>query len=198
MTIRVVPSRSTATPESARTWTRHLRRPGTAALVVVVAAALIGCSGGGRTAKATTTTAEVTTTTFAMPAGATAEGLRSIEAGQCFELPKDDPAAQDRAVWVLACTDPHTHEAYAVLTYDGTAAKGGAYPGTTVVQDWAEQSCYAAFAEFVGVEWTASSFDIQTWWPSAESWGQKDRKVICSAYKSSGGRSTGSARGTKQ
>ena len=65
------------------------------------------------------------------------------------------------------------------VTYDGTAVKGGGYPGTNVVQDWAEQSCYAAFEEFVGVEWTASSFDIETWWPSAESWGQKDRKVIC-------------------
>lgn len=197
MTIRAVSSRSTAARQRGqRTARRHQQLA--AALVAVASVAVIGCSRGGGTTKATTTTAEVTTTTFALPAGATATGLRSIESGQCFELPKDDPAAQDRAVWVLPCTDPHTHEAYAVLTYDGTAVKGGGYPGTNVVQDWAEQSCYAAFEEFVGVEWTASSFDIETWWPSAESWGQKDRKVICSVYKSSGGRSTGTARGTAQ
>jgi len=169
-----------------------------AAVVCVSLAAVVGaCSGGDDdTTPTTTTTQAATTTTTGIPVDAEATGLRDLEVGQCFELPRDDPGAEDRAVWVLSCTDPHTHEVYAVLTYDGTAPKGGAYPGATVVQDWAEQSCYAGFEAFVGEAWTASDFDIETWWPSAESWARRDRTVICTTYPSSGGRTTGTARGS--
>ncbi len=167
-------------------------------LGVVLLAALLAlvsaCSGDDGAADATTTTAEVTTTTFALPAGAEPVGLRDIEVGQCFELPRDDPGAEDRAVWVVGCPSPHTHEVFAVLTYDGETVKGGGYPGATVVQDWAEQSCYAGFEAFVGTAWTESDFDIETWWPSEESWASKDRKVICTVYASGGGRTTDSAR----
>lgn len=168
------------------------------AVALAATAALAACSddGGGATDEPTTTTTVATTTTVGLPVGAEAIGLREVEVGQCFELPRDDPGAEDRAVWLVACDDPHTHEVYAVVTYDGSTVKGGGYPGTTVVQDWAEQTCYAAFEAFVGRAWTTSSFDIETWWPSEESWGRADRKVICTVYPSSGGRTTGTARGS--
>ena len=178
-----------------------VRFPGRAlaALVVLVVSAAVaaGCSDGGdETGDETTTTVEATTTTFALPAGAEPVGLRDLEVGQCFELPRDDPGAEDRAVWSVDCGSPHTHEVFSVLAYEGDVPKGGGYPGTTVVQDWAEQSCYAGFEAFVGTPWTESDFDIETWWPSEESWGRRDRTVICTVYASSGGRSTGSARAT--
>jgi hypothetical protein len=172
------------------------RRTAAIAAVVLLAALSASCSGDGDGPATTTTTTVVTTTTAGLPAGAEAVGLRELEVGQCFEQPRDDPGAEDRAVWVVGCADPHTHEVYAVVTYDGQVVRGGGYPGTTVVQDWAEQTCYAAFEAFVGRAWTTSSFDIETWWPSEESWGRSDRKVICTVYPSSGGRATGTARGS--
>lgn len=167
------------------------------AVCVTASLSVPACSGGDDESPGTTTTTEAaTTTTAGIPIGAEATGIRDLEAGQCFELPRDDPAAEDRAVWVLGCTDPHTHEVYAVITYEGTTPRGGGYPGTTVVQDWAEQSCYAGFDAFIGEPWTASEFDIETWWPSEESWARRDRKVICTVYPSSGGRTSDSARGS--
>lgn len=163
-------------------------------------AASTACSGGSdRAASTTTTTTKVTTTMApALPAGATAAGLRDLQTAQCFDLPKDDPGALDRAVWVLPCTDPHTHEVTEVIPYGGPVVKGGGYPGTAVVQDWAEQACFARFEAFVGKPWTTSSFEIQTWWPSEESWGRSDRKVICTVFPSDGSHTTGSARAAKR
>ncbi|UDY37290.1 septum formation family protein [Dermatobacter hominis] len=173
-----------------------LRRTAVAVLALLLAGATASCSDDATEAGATTTTTVATTTTVGLPAGAEAVGLRELDVGQCFEQPRDDPGAEDRAVWLVGCADPHTHEVYAVVTYEGDTVKGGGYPGTTVVQDWAEQTCYAQFEGFVGRAWTTSSFDIETWWPSEESWGRSDRKVICTVYPSSGGRTTGSARGS--
>lgn len=177
------------------------RRPGPLAAIGLLAAvtlsvALGACSGGsgGSSAEKSTTTTEVTTTTFGLPAGAEATGLRDLTAGQCFELPVDDPGADDRAVWALPCSDPHTHEVVSVLDYGGATVRGGGYPGRTVVQDWAEQNCYAGFEAAVGETWTESDFDIETWWPSEESWARRDRKVVCTVYPASGGRTTGPVR----
>jgi len=157
------------------------------------------CSGGDEPAATTTSTTKAPATTeVGLSTSAEATGLRDLDVGQCFDLSKDDPDAADRAVWALPCTDPHTHEVYSVVTYDGPAVKGGAYPGTAVVQDWAEQTCYAGFETFVGRPWTESSLDIETWWPSQESWGRRDRSIICTTFPTDGSHTTGSAAGTKR
>jgi hypothetical protein len=170
------------------------RLAGVVAVVVVIGASA-SCSSGDSSSGGSTTTARPTTTAPAgPPAGATAEGLRSLGAGQCFELPKDDPEAQDRAVWVVDCAQPHTHEVFDVIPYAGPVLKGGAYAGTAAVQDWAEQACYERFEPFVGIPWTRSDLEIESWWPSEDSWGRTDRSVICTVFPQNGGRTTGSQR----
>ncbi|MBS1836273.1 MAG: septum formation family protein [Actinobacteria bacterium] len=165
-----------------------------AAITGLIAA---GCSQSSGTIRTTTSRPQSSTTapSTAMPTGATATGLRDLRTGQCFVVAKDDPAAADRAVWVLPCSDPHTHEVTDEVTYAGPTVKGGAYPGAPVVQDWAEQTCFDRFESFVGRPWTTSSFEIETWWPSEESWGRNDRKVLCTVFPADGGRTTGTARG---
>lgn len=164
-------------------------------LAVLLAAA--GCSSDKGASGATTTTERRTTTTVGgPPAGATEQGLRQLQVGQCFDLPKNDPEADDRAVWVLQCSDPHTHEVYDVVHYDGPVLKGGGYAGTAAVQDWAEQACFGRFEAFVGIPWTRSSLEIETWWPSEESWGRNDRSVICTVFPETGGAASGTERGT--
>jgi len=176
-----------------------------AACCAAIAVVLGACSGDGdgATDGPTSTTAApvstaVETTVTTLPEGATEQGLRELEVGDCFDL-VDDPAAADRAVWSLPCEDPHSHEVYDVLDYEGEDDENGgdgSYPGVPIVQDWAEQACHDRFEAFVGVRWTLSELDIQVWWPSEDSWASGDRTVICTVFSPSRDRLHGSQRGT--
>ena len=180
-----------------------LRRPGARRAARLLAGALLvlgACSGDGGDS-ATTTTATpaagpaATTAPAGPPPGATEVGLRELEVGDCFDL-VDDPMAADRAVWLLDCAEPHTHEVYDVLDYEGEGAGGGEpYPGVPVVQNWSEEQCYARFEGFVGTRWTLSELEIEVWWPSAESWDLMDRSVICTVFSPTGDPLTGTQRG---
>ncbi|MFZ4517784.1 MAG: septum formation family protein [Microthrixaceae bacterium] len=173
-------------------------RPVVAALAV---AALAGCSGGGggptTTAATSTTRPAPSSVPAAPPAGAVPTGLRDLAPGQCFLLPRGDTQAEDRAVWVVDCREVHTHEVVDVVTYAGPVARGGGYAGTSPVQDWSEAACYDRFEPFVGAPWTRSDLDIEVWWPSQESWGRGDRKVVCTVFPEDGSAVSGSRRGSK-
>ena len=179
------------------------------AAVTVVAASLllVACGGssneGDDSSQASATSLEaspqtVTTATPGPPPGATLEGFRDVEVGDCFEEITDSPA-EDSAVWLLDCADPHDYEAYWITDYLGPGAgRGTSYPGTATVQNFSEQSCFDQFETFVGVRWTLSELDIRAWWPSEESWARADRKVICTVYSESGEQLSGTQRGSAQ
>ena len=89
----------------------------------------------------------------------------------------------------------------AVLIVDGVIEQVG--PSRRVerlaVSNDAEARCFEVFPEFMGVTWEQSDYDIQTWWPSEQSWVTKrDRTVLCAVYKVTGGRTKGSVRGSAQ
>jgi len=166
-----------------------------AALLASAALAGGACgSGSSSTSSSTTSERETTTTTDpdAPPEGAVAKGLNSLQVGQCFLPVTGNDAAEDRAVWVVECSDPHLFELYARLRYTGPGAASGGFPGSTTVQNWAEQKCFDEFEGFVGVPWTRSDLEIQTWWPSLQSWGKPDRTVLCAVTPADGGLTTGS------
>jgi hypothetical protein len=120
--------------------------------------------------------------------------------GQCFNL-LPDPKQQATAVLVTPCTDPHTHEVFAVKDYSTIvpSPKGTAYPGARVVAAGSEEACFADFQGFMGIQWEASDFDIQAWWPSAVSWtNRNDRSIQCSVYRVTGGTTKGSVKGSAQ
>ncbi len=170
-----------------------------APLVAALALTAAGCSGGdgpGSTSTTGSTRPATTPAPDAPPAGAVAAGLRDLTAGRCFLLPRGDPQAEDRAVWVVDCGEVHTHEVMDVLPYAGPVARGGAYAGATAVQNWSEAACYDLFEPFVGAPWTRSELDIEVWWPSQESWGRGDRKVVCTVFPEDGSAVTGSRRAT--
>lgn len=169
------------------------------ALAAVVLLWTSGCSGGSDEGapSTTTTTAPAAEEPVGLPASAVESGLRALQIRQCFVLPEDDPAAEDRAVWVVPCEEPHTHEVYDVVAYDGPMVRGGSYPGEAPVQDWAEQVCFDRFEGFVGIPWTRSDMDIEVWWPSADSWGRTDRSVICTVFPATGGTVRGTARDSR-
>jgi len=182
--------------------TRPVRRLAAALVAIVAVVALAGCSGDGSEGSTTTapvddaTAQTVTTAVPGPPPGAEVVGLRELETGQCFET-LDDPDADDKAVYLVNCTDPHTYEVYDVVTYEGDGAgRGTDYPGTATVQNWSEQACFDRFEAFVGVRWTLSELDIAVWWPSEESWARADRTVICTVVSGTGDTVVGSQAGT--
>ncbi len=151
-----------------------------------------GCSSGSDEAANTTTTEAVTTT---LPPGTITE-INVLLVGQCFsEIP--EPAQQPFAVLVVPCEDAHTHEVYDTTTFDADipTGRGADYPGDLTVANRSEELCFASFEAFIGTPWETSTYDIQTYWPTAESWrADNDRTVICSAFRVNGGVTTGSVR----
>jgi len=170
-------------------------------VALLAVSVLTACSGGGSETATTTTEAEATTQTVTTavsgpPPGAEVIGLRDLATGQCFET-LEDPDADDKAVYLVNCTDPHTYEVYDILTYEGEGAgRGTDYPGVATVQNWAEQACFDRFEGFVGLRWTLSELDIAVWWPSEESWARADRTVICTVVSGTGDMVVGSQAGT--
>jgi hypothetical protein len=177
------------------------RRILAAAVGVVALVGAASCSGGegaSTSTETTTTEAPPTTALSGPPVGAVAEGLRSIDAGACFWPPEDDPEAEDAAVWVVDCSVPHRHEVAEVIRYDGPVAREGRFPGSSVIQEWAEEQCAARFEPFVGTPWTRSELDLARWWPNAASWDRADRSVICVVFDPSEEVSTGTFRGSRR
>jgi hypothetical protein len=149
-------------------------------------------SSNGDPAATTTTTPEVTTT---LPPGV-ATAIDDLLVGQCFtEIA--EPAQRPFAVLVIPCENAHTHEVYDTSTFesDQPTGTGASYPGDLTVANRSEELCFAGFEAFIGNAWETSDYDIQAYWPTAESWrSRNDRTVICSAFKVNGGVTTGSVR----
>lgn len=171
-----------------------------AAVLVAAAVAVVGCGSGSGSVEPTstsTTSTLATTTTAPGPApGAQPVGFAELGVGDCFD-DFEDPQIDDLAVARVLCALPHRFEVYDVVEVPAELGTEG-YPGTAVVQDWAEQACFDRFEAFVGVRWTLSELDIQTWWPTQESWERGDDQVVCAVRSDDGERLTGTQRGTRR
>lgn len=163
-----------------------------------VLALACGCSSdtSSSTTSTTTTAASPTTT---LPAGNLAP-ISTLQVGACFDEVGDETATSF-VVAVLPCAEPHALEVYDVQTYGGAQPPkaGSPYPGDLVVANAAETQCAGGFEAFMGLPWEASDFEIQTWWPTQQSWTRKnDRQIVCAVYKVTRDAVIGSVRGTRQ
>lgn len=93
-------------------------------------------------------------------------------------------------VALTPCDESHRAEVYAASALDG-----GAYPADAAAR--AEQFCYDAFTEFVGVPLENSRYDFMFLYPTEEGWtAVDDRAVTCIATSPED--TTGSLSGRKQ
>jgi hypothetical protein len=90
---------------------------------------------------------------------------------------------------VADCQLEHDSEAYAQIVLDESE-----FPGEDAVRSRAESGCVEAFAEFVGIEYDASTLDYAYYFPTAGSWAEGDRRILC-LIVDPGERVTGSLRG---
>lgn len=59
----------------------------------------------------------------------------------------------------------------------------------------AYESCVDRFEPFVGIDYESSVLEVVTLYPTAESWAQDDREVVCALYDMSETKLVGSVRG---
>lgn len=110
----------------------------------------------------------------------TAVSVFKVQTGQCFNPPSGVKAELSELA-AVACTQPHTQEAYASLVYRPPAGgDASVYPGDAALASFAKGSCAQAFTSYVGVSYLDSSLFFTYLLPSARSWEQgSDRTVLC-------------------
>jgi hypothetical protein len=111
-----------------------------------------------------------------------------IKVGDC--LNDADVSGEVETVPVIACTEPHDSEAYASIILDD-----GDFPGPDAVDAAAQDGCLGSFEEYVGTAYENSMFEISYYYPTAATWANGDREILCTLYDPAG-QSTGSAKGS--
>lgn len=96
-----------------------------------------------------------------------------LEVADCFSTDSD----QLETVNVVDCEQPHEHEVFAL--FDHTAGDGEPYPGDDELIEYADTECQPPFEEYVGHDYQTSIWYITSLTPSAETWADGDREVVC-------------------
>ncbi|MEQ1734813.1 MAG: septum formation family protein [Rhodoglobus sp.] len=148
-----------------RPWGRTL----TVLAVAGASLALAGCSLLGNivadnTQAPTDPTVEVDTDAFA------------IAVGDCLNDGNLD--GEVTSVPTIACDQPHDSEAYASIMVDD-----GSYPGEDAILAQADDECRAAFDSFAGINYDQSVLDFSYYYPTAGSWDNGDREILCLIYE---------------
>lgn len=147
------------------------------AIVPLTVLSLAGCSGYG-TSQATATPSPAATSAF------------QVKVGECFNVPDDGTTESVTRVEKVACSEPHTFEAFKsskLTTYDS-------FPGTKAIKTEATGACTDAFQEFAGDTPRASIFQLKWFVPDEESWVRGDREILCLVTPDEDGvQTTGSA-----
>ena len=130
--------------------------------------------------------------------GAIVDGGRvdafSIRLGDCFDNTSSfasDEVGEISSLPGVPCSEPHDNEVFAIFDVDYDS-----FPGDEPMAELAFDQCLAHFEDFVGLEYESSVLDIAAMYPSAASWAQDDREVICAVYDMNGEKRTGSAKDT--
>lgn len=121
----------------------------------------------------------------------------SIEPGQCFEG-QGEVKAQLSELTEVDCGEEHAQEAYAVVEYTSDGEKpGDTFPGDDALAKFADGACAGEFGTYVGVDYLDSKLFYTYLLPSARSWEDEDRNVIC-FVTSAGEPLQGSTKGSKR
>lgn len=113
----------------------------------------------------------------------------SIVVGDCL----DDAEVPDEVtrIEIVDCAKPHDSEVFARSTATGTT-----FPGADALEDSLVEFCRGdAFTEFVGIPFMDSRFGTRGYFPTAESWANGDRELLCTLVDEGGERLTGSVAG---
>jgi hypothetical protein len=144
----------------------------TAVMSAVVAAVLLsGCSGDDDEPRRDPS-GNVTET-------AGAADVFDVRVGDC--LGDFGDAEQVTDVAVVPCEDEHAQESYATAQ-----VPDGELPSDDDLRAQAEETCTAEFQTYVGLPYDESALDFTWLQPTADSWEQGDRELVCLVYDPAG------------
>lgn len=153
--------------------------------MIVVGIALAGCQSASddvtpsvaeRTEARSATAQPSAAEESASPTGAdepVETSVFELEVGDCFSAESDSILF----VSVVDCEQSHTYEAFFV--FDHEAGPDEEYPGDDAMLTYADDACRPPFEEFVGMDYESSIWYITSVTPSAETWAEGDREIIC-------------------
>jgi hypothetical protein len=118
----------------------------------------------------------------------------TLAVGDCFNTDRFAPGTSIdlQSVHLVACTDAHHHEVYAVARHPARA--GTPYPGDDAMAAFADDQCLAAYASALGVDYRKSTLDFAVVKPDTASWKQGERSVVCTVHDTNFAELTGSVR----
>lgn len=116
-----------------------------------------------------------------------------LKIGDCV----DDLKALDYSIIegldVVPCASPHDSEIYAIPSLVGPSP----YPGDDAVRKIADDACYAAFTDYVGIRFEDSALDYDFYSPSKGGWNDNERDATCVVFHDDR-QTTGSVKGTAE
>jgi hypothetical protein len=116
----------------------------------------------------------------------------TLAVGDCFDVTTFVPGTpiDPTAVRLVACTEPHQHEVYAIDR--DPDPPGAPFPGEAALAGLADDRCLTAFESAIGGDYLHSELDFAVLRPDEASWQNGDRLVICTVHSSDFGELTGS------
>jgi len=117
--------------------------------------------------------------------------VTSLKVGDCFnhttELLTSGEVTRGPSV---SCTQSHDNEVFHLARYSGPSYDENR------IDDFSAGVCYSAFEPYVGRSYETSALEIGWLMPTADSWSQGDREVICILFDMNLQRLLRSARGS--
>jgi hypothetical protein len=143
---------------------------------------LVGCSDSKPPVDAASSTFNPFATDVASGSTRSASPPATLAVGDCFNTDQFAPGLSIalRDVQVVACTDAHQHEVYAIES--NAAPEGSPFPGDAAVSAFADDACLADFEPALGAGYRESTLDFATINPDTASWKAGDRAVICTVH----------------
>ncbi|MEY2849269.1 MAG: hypothetical protein RI885_1936 [Actinomycetota bacterium] len=99
-----------------------------------------------------------------------------VAVGDCFNDGSGAETEEIADIPAVPCDQPHDNEVFHLFDLTGDT-----FPAD--VDQLATDGCGAQFEAFVGLAYDASVFDFFPIQPTAQTWEQGDREVICSIYE---------------
>jgi hypothetical protein len=123
------------------------------------------------------------------------ESVFDLNVGDCFNDPEESEGLISDLT-LLPCDQPHDNEVFALVNHP--AGDGEAFPGDEAMDTFAEEQCLSAFEQYVGLPYEESVFAYVPIKPTAETWADGDREVVCVLYDGQLEELEGSVRGSNR
>ncbi len=151
----------------------------------VIASLLAGCSilqsltgGGDATRDETGQVVE----------GNDASDVFLMRVGDC--LNDSSSGSEVSQVPIVPCAEPHDSEIYSELRLSGSE-----FPGDASIEEQADEHCYTAFGEFVGLDYDSSELYFSYYMPTEGSWTQNNDRLVSCVIMDPAGQTTGTLQG---